>query len=79
MDTQTELLIQEALNKLKKNRTTIVIAHRLSTIKEADQIIVIKEGEIVEAGRHNELVRAGGLYSQLCKAQDSFQTIAAGL
>ena len=79
VDTQTELLIQEALNKLKKNRTTIVIAHRLSTIKEADQIIVIKEGEIVEAGRHNELVRAGGLYSQLCKAQDSFQTIAAGL
>jgi ATP-binding cassette subfamily B protein/subfamily B ATP-binding cassette protein MsbA len=76
VDTQTELLIQEALNKLKKNRTTLIIAHRLSTIQEADQIIVIREGEIIEQGRHNELLRAGGLYSQLCQAQNSMQTLA---
>ncbi|HHY83650.1 MAG TPA: ABC transporter ATP-binding protein [Clostridiales bacterium] len=76
VDTQTEMLIQEALNKLKKNRTTIVIAHRISTIREADRIIVIKEGEIVEEGRHDELIRLGGLYSQLCKAQYSTETIA---
>ena len=76
VDTQTELLIQEALNKLKKNRTTIIIAHRLSTIQEADQIIVIQEGEIVEQGKHDDLLRAGGLYSRLCKAQNSMQTLA---
>ncbi|MCM8899908.1 ABC transporter ATP-binding protein/permease [Caldicoprobacter algeriensis] len=71
VDTQTEKLIQEALENLMKNRTTIVIAHRLSTIRNADQIIVLKDGEIVEAGRHNELLKKGGLYSQLCKAQST--------
>ena len=76
VDTHTESLIQDALNKLKENRTTIVIAHRLSTIKEADQIIVIQEGEIIEQGKHNELLKANGLYSQLCKAQDSLQSLA---
>lgn len=74
VDTQTERLIQEALTKLKKDRTTLVIAHRLSTIREADQIIVIEEGEIVEKGNHEELLQAEGLYSQLCKAQSTERT-----
>jgi len=69
VDTQTERLIQEALEKLMKNRTTIVIAHRLSTIQKADQIIVIKEGKITEKGKHEELLELKGLYSQLCEAQ----------
>jgi ATP-binding cassette subfamily B protein/subfamily B ATP-binding cassette protein MsbA len=77
VDTQTEKLIQEALENLMKNRTTIVIAHRLSTIRDADQIIVLKDGEIVEAGRHNELLKKGGLYSQLCKAQSTDEQLVA--
>jgi ATP-binding cassette subfamily B protein/subfamily B ATP-binding cassette protein MsbA len=77
VDTQTEKLIQEALENLMKNRTTIVIAHRLSTIRDADQIIVLKDGEIVEAGKHNELLKAGGLYSQLCKAQSTSEELMA--
>lgn len=76
VDTHTELLIQEALNKLKKDRTTIVIAHRLSTIKEADQIVVMQDGVIIEKGRHNELLAADGLYSKLCRSQDSLQAMA---
>jgi len=75
VDTQTEMLIQEALNKLKRNRTTIVIAHRLSTIREADQIIVISEGEIIEHGRHGELLELDGLYSRLCRAQSSMEQL----
>lgn len=77
VDTQTEKLIQEALNKLKKNKTTVVIAHRLSTIQEAEQIIVLKEGEIVEKGTHEELLQEEGLYSQLCKAQNTAQGLAS--
>jgi len=71
VDTHTETLIQEALAKLKANRTTVVIAHRLSTIQEADQIVVLQEGEIVEQGKHAELLRRGGLYSKLSKAQEA--------
>ena len=71
VDTQTERLIQEALEQLKKNKTTVVIAHRLSTIQEADQIIVLKQGEIIESGKHDELLEKRGLYSQLCKAQSN--------
>ncbi|MBM7583205.1 ATP-binding cassette subfamily B protein/subfamily B ATP-binding cassette protein MsbA [Caldicoprobacter guelmensis] len=77
VDTQTEKQIQEALENLMKNRTTIVIAHRLSTIRDADQIIVLKDGEIVEAGKHNELLKKGGLYSQLCKAQSTSEELMA--
>ncbi len=76
VDTHTELLIQEALNKLKENRTTIVIAHRLSTIQDADQIIVLKDCRIAEKGTHTELLRANGLYARLCMAQDSLQGLA---
>lgn len=77
VDTQTEKLIQEALNKLKENKTTVVIAHRLSTIQEAEQIIVLKEGEVVEKGTHEELLQEEGLYSQLCKAQNTAQVLAS--
>jgi ABC-type multidrug transport system fused ATPase/permease subunit len=77
VDTQTERQIQEALNKLMENSTTVVIAHRLSTIQEADQIVVVKEGEILEKGRHSELLKADGLYSELCKAQNAEQQMTA--
>jgi ATP-binding cassette, subfamily B, bacterial len=77
VDTQTERLIQEALNRLKENKTTVVIAHRLSTIQEAEQIVVIKEGEILEQGSHEELLRIEGLYSQLCRAQNGAQVLAS--
>ncbi len=76
VDTQTERLIQEALDKLMENKTTIAIAHRLSTIQKADHIIVIEEGEIIEQGKHADLLKAGGLYSQLCKAQSADQLVA---
>lgn len=76
VDTQTERLIQEALSKLKVNKTAVVIAHRLSTIQEADQIIVLKEGEIIERGKHRELLNQGGVYSQLCRAQSTERYIA---
>jgi len=69
VDTQTEVLIQDALKKLMENKTTIVIAHRLSTVQEADQIIVLQKGEIVEKGGHEELLKKGGVYSELCEAQ----------
>ena len=76
VDTQTERLIQEALNKLKRNKTAVVIAHRLSTIQEADQIVVLKDGEIVEKGTHDELLNIDGLYKQLCEAQSTQQYLA---
>ncbi len=70
VDTQTEMLIQEALERLMKGRTAIVIAHRLSTIRKASQIVVLKEGKIVEIGNHESLVnRPGGYYARLCRAQ----------
>jgi ATP-binding cassette, subfamily B, bacterial MsbA len=56
LDTESEKLVQDALNNLMKGRTTLVIAHRLSTIKEADEIIVLQDGQIVERGNHNELI-----------------------
>lgn len=65
LDVASELSVQEALERLMKNRTTIVIAHRLSTIVNADKILVMKKGSIVESGSHNELLKAGGLYSEL--------------
>ncbi|MBZ0294867.1 MAG: ABC transporter ATP-binding protein/permease [Anaerolineae bacterium] len=68
VDTQTEIEIQEALNRLMKGRTSIVIAHRLSTIRNADQIAVLEDGCIVEQGRHHELVQHEGLYNRLHEA-----------
>ncbi len=69
LDTESEKLVQDALTKLMKNRTSIVIAHRLSTIRHADEIIVLKDGEVVERGDHQELIDRGGMYSNLCNLQ----------
>ncbi|MDR1356463.1 MAG: ABC transporter ATP-binding protein/permease [Tannerellaceae bacterium] len=69
LDTESERLVQEALENLMKNRTTIVIAHRLSTIRNADEICVMHEGEIVERGRHDELLALDGYYKRLCDMQ----------
>jgi len=72
LDTESERLVQVALENMMKNRTSIVIAHRLSTIQNADEIIVMKKGEIVEQGKHQELLDKKGVYSNLV-AMQSFQ------
>jgi ATP-binding cassette subfamily B protein len=69
VDTETEELIQVAIKKMMKGRTSIVIAHRLSTIQEADTIIVMERGEIVERGNHESLIAAGGAYAYLHQMQ----------
>ena len=69
VDTETEILIQDALLKLMKGRTTIAIAHRLSTIQNADKIIVIHKGRIREVGDHQELLNKRGLYYNLYRLQ----------
>jgi ATP-binding cassette subfamily B multidrug efflux pump len=73
VDTQTEMLIQDALQELLKDRTALIIAHRLSTIKHADRILVIHKGEIWEQGSHRELLAQRGLYSRLYDLQYRFQ------
>jgi len=69
LDTESERLVQDALDNLMKNRTTLVIAHRLSTIKNADWIYVMHDGTIVEQGAHSELIALNGYYSRLCEMQ----------
>lgn len=69
LDTESEKLVQGALEHLMKTRTTIVIAHRLSTIRNADEICVMNEGEIVERGKHEELIAMNGIYKKLCDMQ----------
>ena len=69
IDTETERLIQDGLQKLLLGRTAVIIAHRLSTIKEADRIYVIHQGEIKETGTHEELIKAGGIYYALYQLQ----------
>ena len=64
-DTESERLVQEALERLMKTRTTIAIAHRLSTIKNADEICVLRDGEIVERGKHDDLLKLNGVYKRL--------------
>jgi ATP-binding cassette subfamily B protein len=81
VDTATEKLIQEALERLMENRTSFVIAHRLSTIRKADQILVMRHGQIIERGTHEELLSTNGLYSRLARIQgttfveESFQQL----
>lgn len=69
LDTHSERLVQEALAKFARNRTTIVIAHRLSTVQGADLICVMDDGRIVETGRHGELMARNGAYAELCRSQ----------
>lgn len=69
VDTRTEVLIQEAMDKLMTNRTSFVIAHRLSTIKDADIILVMKDGNIIESGNHKDLLEKKGFYSDLYNSQ----------
>ena len=69
VDTRTEILIQEAMDKLTVGRTSFVIAHRLSTIKNADLILVMKDGDIIESGNHKELLEKGGFYAELYNSQ----------
>lgn len=69
LDTESEKLVQGALEHLMKTRTTIVIAHRLSTIRNADEICVLNEGEIVERGKHEDLIAQNGIYKKLCDMQ----------
>ena len=76
IDTETEILIQDALKKLIKGRTTIVVAHRLSTIQHADKIIVLHKGKIRETGNHQELLAQGGLYYKLYQLQYKEQLLA---
>ena len=71
LDTESERLVQEAIDRLLEGRTVFVIAHRLSTITHADQILVMEQGRIVERGTHRELLSAGGLYGRLHSAQES--------
>jgi ATP-binding cassette subfamily B multidrug efflux pump len=80
VDTETELLIQNAINKLMQGRTAIVIAHRLSTIQNADKIIVLDHGEIMEMGTHQELLRIeNGYYRKLYDLQFNSAGIAKPL
>ena len=69
IDTETEIMIQKALNVISQNRTTFIIAHRLSTVKHADQLIVLNKGNIVERGTHEELVEKDGLYAKMYQSQ----------
>ena len=69
LDTESEKIVQDAIEKLMHNRTVIVIAHRLSTVHNAHKIIVLDEGDIVDTGTHNELIDKEGLYKQLHNMQ----------
>ena len=69
VDTRTEALVQEAMDRLTENRTSFVIAHRLSTIRNADLILVLRDGDVVESGNHQELLAKGGFYASLYNSQ----------
>ena len=77
MDTHTELLVREALERLLADRTSIVIAHRLSTIQKADRIVVLHKGGVREVGTHQELLAKRGIYYRLYQLQYKDQEIEA--
>ena len=77
LDTESERGVQEALDRLREGRTTLVVAHRLSTVRRAARIVVVDRGRIVEQGTHEELLAAGGLYARLCALQDLAPVAAA--
>ena len=77
VDTETETMIQAALERLVQNRTTFAIAHRLSTLRKANRLIVLERGKMVEAGTHEELIESGGLYCRLCKLQSELSKMTA--
>ena len=84
LDSETEVLVQQALAEALTGRSSLVIAHRLSTIQAADEIVVIDDGRIVERGPHHELVERGGLYAELyetqyAKSPDEIRTITTEL
>lgn len=70
LDTESEKWVQDAINMLMKDRTSIIIAHRLSTIRHADEIIVLNEGKIAERGTHETLMHLNGIYSKLVNMQE---------
>src|SRR5699024_9702723 len=70
IDTETEVLIQEGLERMREGRTTVAIAHRLSTIRDADQILVLESGRIIERGSHEELIERGGVYNEMYHLQN---------
>jgi ATP-binding cassette subfamily B protein len=69
LDSESERLVQAALQRLQKNRTTIVIAHRLATVLQADKIVVLNDGRIVDVGRHSELVSRNAIYAEMVELQ----------
>jgi subfamily B ATP-binding cassette protein MsbA len=70
LDTESERLVQDAINKMMQNRTSIVIAHRLSTIRHAHEIVVLHHGQIAERGTHDELIAKAGIYKRLVEMQE---------